>query len=104
MTADRQLQLLADAQRAAQKRMHREATSVYDSRRAEVDDDDLDGILAAGMASLTAARHAASRMLAAEAGKKRVIARNAKEETPAPGSEAASRLADAQAILAGSAQ
>lgn len=50
------------------------------------------------------ALQAANAALAAEAGRKRVAARCAKEETPEAGSHAASVLADAQAIMAGNAQ
>jgi hypothetical protein len=58
----------------------------------------LDDILAQGMLALSETKKAASAMLAAEAGRRRVAARNEREEAPAVGSDAASRLADAKAL------
>ena len=57
--------------------------------------------LARALRARKVALQAANGALAAEAARKRVAARNSRDEAPAIGSDAASALADAQAIMAG---
>lgn len=60
--------------------------------------------LRASQEALKEAKRYASAMLAAEAARKRIAARNKAAETPAPGSDEASMMADIDALLAGNAE
>jgi hypothetical protein len=60
--------------------------------------------LMASQAALKEAKRYASAMLAAEAARKRMQARNTAAETPKPGSDEASMMADIEAMLAGNAE